>query len=145
MQTCRWTSAKSRGCTAAGLPSLEYTHQPWSSLREEGLRSNSCESACEALAGRMRHICVGRTPMGRPSGSTRPRSAFAEAQRQVCTLKKRQLCSQHFSGVHIVSLPLGLHVLVSRSKHTHKHVRTYNYAPIRDTSSLKTAPRPLPT
>ena len=38
VQTCRWTSAKSRGCTAAGLPSLEYTHQPWSSLREEGLR-----------------------------------------------------------------------------------------------------------
>ena len=39
MQTCRWTSAKSRGCTVAGLPSLEYTHQPWSSPREEGLRS----------------------------------------------------------------------------------------------------------
>jgi hypothetical protein len=77
----------------------------------------------------------------------RPPSAFAEAQRHftVCTLKKRQLCSQHFSGVHIVSLPLGLHVLVSRSIHTHKHVRTYNYAPIRDTSSLKTAPRSLPT
>ena len=33
----------------------------------------------------------------------RPPSAFAEAQRQVCTLKKRQRCSQHFSGVHIVS------------------------------------------
>jgi len=28
---------------------------------------------------------------------------FAEVQRQVCTLKKRQRCSQHFSGVHIVS------------------------------------------
>ena len=29
---------KKRECTAARLPSLEYTHQPWSSLREEGLR-----------------------------------------------------------------------------------------------------------
>ena len=72
---------------------------------------------------------------------------LTESQRHftACTLKKRQRCSQHFSGVHIVSLPLGLHVLVSKSIHTHKHVRTYNYAPIRDTSSLKTAPRSLPT
>ena len=32
--------------------------------------------------------------------------SFCRAQRQVqvCTLKKRQRCSQHFSGVHIVSL-----------------------------------------
>ena len=32
----------------------------------------TCGSACGALAGRMRRMCVGRTLMGRPSGSTRP-------------------------------------------------------------------------
>ena len=42
------------------------------------VRECTCESACGALAGRMRRMCVGRTLMGRPSGSTRPRWATPE-------------------------------------------------------------------
>ena len=38
---CRWDSVKNRGRRQQALPSLEYTHQPWSSPIEEGLRFSS--------------------------------------------------------------------------------------------------------
>jgi hypothetical protein len=76
--------------------------------------------------------------------------------------KRQFLCShtkKHANGVHIISPmftsfsrcshrfspPWTIRALLKGYTHTHKHVRTYSYAPTRDTSSLKTAPRPLPT
>jgi hypothetical protein len=116
----------------------------WSASEAAGSRGSSHLERRPSSLGLDHGWCVysklGKACCRRPLFLTESQRHFT-----ACTLKKRQRCSQHFSGVHIVSLPLGLHVLVSKSIHTHKHVRTYNYAPIRDTSSLKTAPRSLPT
>ncbi len=58
MQTvkCRWGSAKTEGRRQQALPSLEYTHQPWSSPREEGLRSK-CQHAAACRAATHASCC----------------------------------------------------------------------------------------
>ena len=75
---------KRRERTAARLPSLEYTHQPWSSPREEGLRSKwdeprdpAASLADQTLRRRAAQTVHHRSPRWRGSQALEEKSSRA--------------------------------------------------------------------